>query len=310
MQIHLLIVAALVGVAGADARVALAQTDHRDGVSALGRLEPEGGVIRVAAPLTPQSNSGAVVARLLVNRGDDVAAGALLAVMETAALNEALVAEAEAEHRLALRRAESARSRAEEACVRARVAEREAERRAELLRKGVAGEEEAEVAAGQAEALAASCAAARTEVFAADAETAVSEALIARRKTELERSHVRAPVAGRVLDILAWPGEMAAQQGVLELGRVERMYAIAEVYETDIGRVAVGQRAEVRSDALAEPLHGSVERIRAKVQKQDEIGTDPTARKDARIVEVEVRLDDPSAAAMLTYLQVEVLFQP
>ncbi len=30
-----------------------------------------------------------------------------------------------------------------------------------------------------------------------------------------------------------------------------------------------------------------------QVQKQDEIGTDPAARKDARIVEVEIRLDDP-----------------
>ena len=38
----------------------------------------------------------------------------------------------------------------------------------------------------------------------------------------------------------------------------------------------------------------------------DEIGTDPAARKDARIVEVEIRLDDPKAAANLTNLQVDV----
>ena len=49
-----------------------------------------------------------------------------------------------------------------------------------------------------------------------------------------------------------------------------------------------------------------VERIRPKVQKMDEIGTDPAARKDARIVEVEIRLDDSSAAADLTNLQVDV----
>ncbi|MEJ8566737.1 efflux RND transporter periplasmic adaptor subunit [Elongatibacter sediminis] len=279
-------------------------------VSALGRLEPQNGVLRVAAPLTPLSISGSVVSRLLVAPGDDVEVGQLLAVMETAEIEEALVNEAEAEYRLALRRAESARSRAEETCVQARVAEREAERRAALLEKGVAGEEEAESAAGQAEALAASCAAARTEVHAADAETAVAEARVERRRTELERSHVRAPAAGRILGIMAWPGEMAAQHGVLELGRVNHMFAIAEVYETDIGRVRVGQRAEVRSDALAEPLTGTVESIHGKVEKQDEIGTDPAARKDARIIEVEVRLDDPAAAAGLTYLQVEVVFQP
>jgi HlyD family secretion protein len=52
-----------------------------------------------------------------------------------------------------------------------------------------------------------------------------------------------------------------------------------------------------------------VEYIHNKVAKQDEMGTDPAARKDARIIEVEVLLDDPAAAAALTHLQVEVLIQ-
>lgn len=281
-----------------------------DAVSALGRLEPDHGVLRIAAPLTPLSISGSIVSELHVRPGDDVEAGQLLAVMETAALEEALVDEARAELRLAERRAESAHSRAEEFCVRARVAEREAERRAELLQKGMAGEEEAEVAAGQAEALAASCAAARTEVHAAEAGIGVARAVIARREVERERSHVRAPVDGRILGVMAWPGEMAAAHGVLEMGQVNEMFAIAEVFETDIARVAIGQRAEIRSDALPETLTGTVERIHSKVEKQDEIGTDPAARKDARIIEVEVRLDDPAAAADLTYLQVEVLIHP
>lgn len=281
-----------------------------DGVAALGRLEPENGVLSIAAPLTPNSISGAIVSSLLVKAGDDVEAGQLLAVMETAALDQAMLEEAIAEHLLAVRRAESAKSHAEEACVRARVAEREAERRAELLRKGVAGEEEAEIAAGEAEALAASCAAAETEVRAAEAESAVAETRIRHRRVQLERSHVRAPVDGRILAIRTWPGEMAATHGVLEMGRVDRMFAIAEVYETDISRVRIGQRAEVRSEALPAPLGGTVEAIHGMVRKKDEIGTDPAARKDARIIEVEIRLDDPAAAAALTYLQVEVVFQP
>jgi HlyD family secretion protein len=100
---------------------------------------------------------------------------------------------------------------------------------------------------------------------------------------------------------------MIGPQGIVELGRVDRMYAIAEVYETDIGRVRVGQRATVSSRALARPLSGVVERIRQQVRKQDQLGTDPAARKDARIVEVEIRLADSAPAASLTNLQVEVL---
>ena len=61
------------------------------------------------------------------------------------------------------------------------------------------------------------------------------------------------------------------------------------------------------SDALEQPLTGSVEFIHNKVGKQDEMGTDPAARKDARIIEVEVRMDDSAAAAALTWLQVEVV---
>jgi HlyD family secretion protein len=53
-------------------------------------------------------------------------------------------------------------------------------------------------------------------------------------------------------------------------------------------------------------MTGTVTRIRPKVQKLDQIGDDPVARKDARIVEVEVRLDDSRAAANFTNLQVDV----
>jgi HlyD family secretion protein len=84
------------------------------------------------------------------------------------------------------------------------------------------------------------------------------------------------------------------------------MFAIAEVFEADVRRVRVGQRATVRSDALANALAGTVARIRPKVQKLDQIGDDPVARKDARIVEVEIKLDDGRAVANLTNLQVEV----
>jgi HlyD family secretion protein len=110
-----------------------------------------------------------------------------------------------------------------------------------------------------------------------------------------------------VLDILAQPGEFIGLTGILELGRVDRMYAIAEVYETDIGRVAIGQKAQISSDALAEPLTGKVEFIHLKVAKQDEIGTDPAARKDARIIEVDILLDKPEKAASLTNLQVDIV---
>lgn len=286
---------------------AAAQEGSPGRVSALGRLEPEGGIIRIAAPSTPQSISGAVIAELRVAEGDDVEAGALLAVTDVKPLYEAGLAKARTELELARQAAEAANSRADEACVLAEVASREADRRTSLLERDLSSQEETEQAQGDATARAASCTAARATARVAQSTIAVAEAEVALTQAELERAFIHAPFAGRILEIIAHPGEFVGLEGLLEMGRVDRMYAIAEVYETDIGRVRVGQPATVTSDALAQPLTGKVEFIHNKVAKQDEMGTDPAARKDARIIEVEVLLDDPRAAAGLTNLQVEVV---
>jgi HlyD family secretion protein len=66
----------------------------------------------------------------------------------------------------------------------------------------------------------------------------------------------------------------------------------------------------VTSPALPEALTGVVDKIHLKVAKQDALGTDPAARKDARVVEVEIRLDTSEPAAGLTLVQVEVEILP
>jgi HlyD family secretion protein len=139
---------------------------------------------------------------------------------------------------------------------------------------------------------------------------AIARASLTRARAELVRTRITSPVSALVVDLHARQGERIGPEGLLELARVDRMYAIAEVYETDVGRVRVGQRARARSPALVGPLTGRVEWIRPKVAKQDEIGTDPAARKDARVVEVKVLLDDAAAAAPFTNLQVEVEIEP
>ncbi|NNK37542.1 MAG: HlyD family efflux transporter periplasmic adaptor subunit [Xanthomonadales bacterium] len=279
-------------------------------VSALGRLEPEHGIVRVSAPSTPEAILGAVLTELHVKEGDDVSAGQLIAVTDTAAVLDALVREAQAGLVFAEKEVESARSKATEACVRADVAAREAERRARLHAQGVAGEEEADSARGEAEARKASCASASTQVRLSETGVDVARAHLARIQAEADRSRIHAPFDGRVLDVTVQPGELITIEGIVELGRIDRMFAIAEVYETDIRRVRIGQSATISSPAIEGDLSGTVRRIRQKVEKQDQIGTDPAARKDARIIEVAIELDDSGPAASLTNLQVDVLIHP
>ena len=49
-----------------------------------------------------------------------------------------------------------------------------------------------------------------------------------------------------------------------------------------------------------------VERIGLMVAKMDVLGTDPIAKTDARVIEVDVRLDEGQEASDLIYLQVTV----
>ncbi len=149
----------------------------------------------------------------------------------------------------------------------------------------------------------------------ADVETAETDLNIAladldAAKANLELAVVRAPIRAQVLEVHAYPGERVGPEGIMELGRTDRMYAVAEVYETDITAVKEGQSAEVRIPAIETPLTGTVERISLKVGRLDVIGTDPISKTDARVVEVFILLDDGEAVSRFTNMQVKVEIQP
>jgi HlyD family secretion protein len=123
---------------------------------------------------------------------------------------------------------------------------------------------------------------------------------------QLEQTIIRAPRTGQILKIIAHPGEAITDRGILELGNTQRMNAVAEVYETDIRRVKVGQRATIASAALPESITGTVAQIGQTVFKNNIVGDDPSARSDARVVEVKVRLDQSQRIFGLSNLQVDV----
>lgn len=122
----------------------------------------------------------------------------------------------------------------------------------------------------------------------------------------LELSLVKSPRDAQILTVHAQPGERVGVEGVVEIGQTDRMYAVAEVYETDIIHVKPGQKASISSPALATEVTGTVERVGLKVGKMDVLGMDPIAEADARVIEVDILLDDTEAVKALTNLQVEV----
>jgi HlyD family secretion protein len=132
------------------------------------------------------------------------------------------------------------------------------------------------------------------------------ERQIALAEARARRLTLIAPIDGRILNILIKPGEVITGGPILAMGDTERMRAVAEVYETDIARVKIGQVATISSRALANPVRGKVVRIGGMIFKNDILSIDPAARADARVVEVWIDLDDPAATAQLTNLTVDV----
>lgn len=133
---------------------------------------------------------------------------------------------------------------------------------------------------------------------------------LALAEAQLALTVVRSPQVGQVLDVIAYPGEAVAPGGnpIVSLGDTRQMYVVSEVYETDIGRVQLGQSATItsRNGAFPGSLTGTVAEIGLQIAKNDVIDDDPAANADARVVEVRVRIDQSDVVAALTNLQVDV----
>jgi HlyD family secretion protein len=129
---------------------------------------------------------------------------------------------------------------------------------------------------------------------------------LALAEAQLERTILKAPRDGCILKVLTHPGESTERLPILKMGDTKAMYAVAEVYETDILDVLEGQTATITSRALDRELKGTVERIGQMVFKNDVLHVDPAADADARVVEVWIALENPEEVSGLTNLQVSV----
>ncbi|MBD2083945.1 ABC exporter membrane fusion protein [Coleofasciculus sp. FACHB-542] len=149
------------------------------------------------------------------------------------------------------------------------------------------------------------------DVQVAQADVRQALAAVEQAKTNLEQASVRSPQDGQILKIYTRPGELISNDGIAEIGRTQQMFAIAEVYQSDIKNIRPGQTARVSSDSIDSELSGTVEQVGYKVLRQDIVNSDPSANIDGRIVEVKIRLDADSTrkAARLTNQQVKVVIE-
>jgi HlyD family secretion protein len=286
-------------------------------VVALGRVIPKGDVISVA---TPSGAGDARIAEVRVVVGDSVAAGDVLAVLDNLAslqngvataraviaLREATLAQTIATIRASRDEAQAALERAEAT---AKNADLERARITSLFERGVATRADldqiitrANEAGRDVERSLATLSRfqasenTQADVAVAEASLAAAKVDLTRAEHDLERAYVRAPAGGTVLDINARAGERPGGAGIIDLGDTSQMTVEAEVYQTLIGRVAIGDPVTVSAEALARDLKGVVSAIGLEIGRQSITSDDPAANTDARVVDVIVTLDAESSA--------------
>jgi len=256
-----------------------------EAVSALGRLEPSGDVRKLAAPMSGMGGSPRISA-LLVQEGDRVRRGDLLASFDS---RPGLLAD------LAL-----VQTKISNTLLELQLLERDTRRYRRLAKSGATPSADLD----------------NREIRLISLRGELAQARVQLRKvqSDLVQSELRSPIDATVLRILARPGERPGEAGILELGNTDQMEAVAEVYESDINRVRVGQPATLISEngGLTTTLKARVVRITPQVRQRQVVSTNPTGDADARVVEVRLALDpsDLARVRQLAGLKVIIRFLP
>ena len=143
----------------------------------------------------------------------------------------------------------------------------------------------------------------QVDVIKAQAEVDKAIAALRQAEEDLELTTVKAPSDGQIIKINTYPGEVVNEEGVVEFAQTDKMMVVAEVYESDIGKVKVGQTATIQSEtgAFGGKITGKVSQVGLKIGKQDVLNTDPAADVDSRVVEVKINLD-PEASDRVSHL--------
>lgn len=298
-------------------------------IVALGRIMPRGDVISIAPPY---GAGDARIATLHVVAGDVVAKGDTLAVLDNhqqlqSAVQTARATVAIREANLAQTRQSISASRAEAQAALARAQATAAEAQAELTRMTSLLERGVTTRADFDQTLARATEASRdVERYlatlsrydltsdAVQADIAVAEANLAAALIDVDRTTaniaqatVRAPIDGTILKINSRVGEKPASTGILDMGDTSQMVAEAEVYQTLIGRVAIGDLVSITAEALNEPLTGTVHAIGLEIGRQSITSDDPAANTDARVVDVVIWLDAASSTRAARFTNLETV---
>jgi HlyD family secretion protein len=233
------------------------------------------------AKLAPPS--GGQIAKLNVREGDRVKRGQVLLEL----WNQDLIAR----EQLARDQLVASQARAEEVCLSAERAKRDAQRAEQLKNQGFISIEKLDQAVSEAKSRHASCNAARADVEQ-------SRARIAAARADLTRTYLRAPFDGIVAEVTGELGEFTTPSppGIptppaIDLIDDSCLYVTAPIDEVDAPAIRLNMPARITVDAFSQ------RKFAAHVRRIAPYALD--REKQARTVDVEVEFNNPKEAEVL-----------
>jgi HlyD family secretion protein len=292
--------------------------------TAPGRVEPSSQTIRVAAPVAgriaevvAKVNEKVFAGELLVRLDDDEARARLVGAEAQVALHQRARNDERRKGSDERRRDEDAVAEAERSVVHAQAALD----RTAAAKRGAASGDELEAARAtlsraqarlreQRDTLAAINAEGATLPTRAEGELTAARADLTAAVAALERTRIRAPLTGTVLQVQAKVGEMAvpsSEHPLVLLGDVTALQVRAELDERDFVKVRVGQRVLVRAHAFRDrEFQGRVAWIAQYVQTARMTSAEQRKLSDIDVAEVIVALTDPGP--LVVGMQVDAYF--
>lgn len=147
-----------------------------------------------------------------------------------------------------------------------------------------------------------------TDIAQIDTDISITGARLDNARTSREQALVRSPLDGVVVQIYTRQGERIPPGGICKVVDMSQLRVLADVDELHLGRVVTGGKVEVTFRGSPTVYKGKIFRIAPTVKRMQRIEPDGGSSTDARVVQVEIELDDPSSMPQVLGRETRVTF--
>lgn len=148
----------------------------------------------------------------------------------------------------------------------------------------------------------------QSDIAQIDTEIAITEAKLSSARNTRAQAQVRSPLGGVVIQIYTRQGERVSPNGIAKIVDLSQLRVLADVDELQIGRVQPGGKVEVTFRGSPTVYKGTISRVAPTVKRMQRIEPDGGSSTDARVVQVEIQLDDPSSMPQVLGRETRVTF--